>query len=313
MSWNTGILGNRDLTQVLSEVKTYIILGFGSLVLSFIYFLGGWNGFYAVFSWADEFDDALLLVFGPAVLFLTGLVLLVLGFHEYGEYSLIRNTPTATVRSAPMGRVEVKGISEPLNSEQLLQSPFAREPCLAYECEVEEYESDDDGGHWTTVYTNRETRPFFLRDDTGKLVVEAQNAEWFLGDYDYRNKFLENQAPEHIRTFVEREIDSDRLLDFDLVTGDRLRFSENYISPERELYVLGAARPLDSYFDGDDDVGEADLLVGQDPNTGAFYLSNRSEQEIIDEKWWGILGLILGGSLLTPSAAVALCYVLGVL
>lgn len=302
--------GNRDLKQIFSDAKTYFILSFGLLTLLFIYFLGGWDGFYAVFEWSDEFDDALMAVFGPAVLFLVGLILILLGFHEYKEYSLIKNTPTSTIRSAAMGRVEVKGITSPINSEYLLESPFVGEQCLAYECKVEEYDHDDDGGDWHTVYTGREVYPFRLQDDTGELVVNPAEAEWSIGDYEYREQFRENNAPDRIQSFLEREIDSG-MLDIDLFGGERMRFSENRIPPDHELYVLGGAKPLGPNLDVDLD--EADILIEKDEHTDMFYVSEKSEQQIISSKWWGILALFGGGFVLTPASAVILCHVLGVL
>lgn len=304
---------SKDLNQIFSELSTFIILSFGLLTLLFIYFLGGWDGFYAVFEWADETNDALFALFGPAGLFLSGLIMLVLGFHEYGEYSLIRNTPTSTVRSAPMGRVEVKGEVHPLDDENLLEAPFTGEECLGYDCLVEEYHSDDDGGNWHTVHMNRRTEPFVLEDPTGKLVVEPEEAEWGIGSHEFREIYYEDSAPPRIQSFVEREIDSEKMLDFDLMGGDKLRFSENRIPLDEELYVLGGARPLEEQLNGDERPDDAEILIKRNQNTGMFYLSEQSENEILSSKKWIILGLLGGGFVVTPASAVTLCYVLGVL
>lgn len=305
--------GNRDLRQVFSEPPTYVVLAFGTFFLLFIYFLAGWDAIVESFYWAMEGDDdnGLLLFFGPVFGFLGGLILLVLGFHEYGEYSLIRNTPTSTVRSVPMGRVEVKGESAFLGGEDELRSPFAKEPCVGYECRVEEYQPDDDGSDWVTVYSDRVTVPFLLEDETGQLVVDARNAEWNLDGNEYYRKYQEDEAPAHIRTFIEEEIDSEKWLDVDLLGGDTMRFTEDRIPLAEELYVLGAARSFDNYEGLETD--DVDVVLARDENTGMFYLSDSPEEEIIESKRWGVLGLLTSGTLLTPASGVGLLFLLGIL
>lgn len=302
---------SRDLTQVFSDAKTYMFLVFGFFVLSFILYLGGSSGITQAINWAGDLENAVFFVGGPPALFVLGIVLILLGFHEYEEYNLIRNTPTSTIRSVPVGRVEVKGRAHPLRDENLLEAPFTGEPCVVYECKVEEYHSDDDGGDWHTIYSNRKAPPFLLRDETGELVVDPADAEWALGDWDYRKELNENESSLRIKEFVKNQLNESSVLDVDLLGGERRRFSENRLHPEDDVYVLGAATPVEDHPQLDANV--SDLFLGMDHNTGLFYLSDRSESEIIRSKWWGIIGLIVSGTTLAPAAAVTFCYVLGVL
>lgn len=303
--------GNKDFRQIFSDVKTVIILSFGLLVLFFVFFLGGRSGFYAAVEWAGDLENALYLIGGPPFLFLLGLVLIVLGFHEFSEYNLIRNTPTSTTRSVPVGRVEVKGTVHPLPGEDPLEAPFTGKPCVAYECRIEEYHSDDDGGDWHTIYSNRMTPPVVLRDETGEIIVDSKEAEWNIGDWEYRKELNEDDVTDRIEAFVEETVSENDFLDIDLLGGERRRFSENRIHPGQDLYVLGAARPVDEH--DSLEVNTTDLVIGRDEGTGLFYLSDQSEREIVSSKGWSILFLLVTGTILTPAAAVMLCYVLGIL
>lgn len=319
-------IGGKDLAQIFTEFKTYVILGFGLFCLAFIYFLAGMDDINRALAWGNK--DFIFYVVGPSVGFLIGLILIVLGFHEFGEYNLIRNTPTSTIRSVPMGRVEVKGKTDSISEEHLLESPFTQEPCLGYECKIEKYEVEDDNddfddedetetGSWETIYDNREAVPFILRDETGELVIDGLDAEWSLENLTYYEKFYEDSAPLSLQSFVEehsREIFTDRYEDegeFDLFWGDQLRFTEVRIDPEEDFYVLGGAKPLDQEMDLD--LEDVENVITKDERTGFFYLSDKSEEAIVQAKFWGMFILLGLGVVITPGSAVALCKSFGLL
>lgn len=319
-------IGAKDLAQIFSELKTYVILGFGLFGLAFIYFLAGMDDIQRTLEWGNK--DFIFYVVGPSLGFLIGLILIVLGFHEFGEYNLIRNTPTSTVRSVPMGRVEVKGKTKAISEEHLLESPFTEEPCLGYECKVEKYEVEDDesdfndedeaeSGSWETIYDNRESVPFLLKDETGELVVDGLEAEWALENLTYYEKFYEDSAPPSLQSFVEEhsnEMFADRYEDeveFDLLWGDQLRFTEVRIDPDEDFYVLGGAKPLDQEMELD--LEDVENVITKDEQTGFFYLSDKSEKAILQAKFWGMLILFGLGAVITPGSAVALCNSFGLL
>lgn len=287
---------------------TYIVLGLATFLLGFVFYLGGWEGVYGVFEWADEGDDAVFWLVAPSLGFYLGWILLLHGFHRYRLYNLIRNTPTTTVRAAPMGRVEIKGQVHPLSDDDLLRSPFREEPCVAYECEIEEYHEDDDGGHWETIHERREAPPFYLRDETGVLAVEAGDARWSF-ERDYRETYRETGRPEHLDRYVEAHVDESPL-DVDPLGGEKQRFTEWYLAPGDDAYVLGGARPASG--SGVTLPGGVDLLVRRDEATDTFFLSDGSEEEILRGQWWrGVLSLG-GGVLLVPTCGAVLLELLAV-
>lgn len=295
--------------SVRRDPTTNIVLGLATALLVFVFYLGGWEGVQGVFEWADESDDAVFWLAAPSLGFYLGWVLLLHGFHRYRLYNLIRNTPTTTVRAAPMGRVEVKGQVCPVSDEDLVQSPFRGTPCVAYECEIEEYREDDDGGHWATIHERRVAPSFLLRDDTGTLAVEAGEARWSF-ERDYRETFRESNRPEPIDAYVEAHLDEGGLLDPDVFGGEKQRFSEWTLEPGEDVYVLGAARPTAGSARSFPD--EVDLMVRRDEATDTFLLSDASETAILGTTWWTGVSSLAAGVVLVPGCAAGLLELLGV-
>lgn len=300
----------KDFKQVFRDIKIYVGLGFCTFLIVFLFAMAGFSGIQEVFQWADETDDAFGYLIAPVLGAYAGLILIYVGFHEYSEYNLIRNTATTTIRSAPVGRVEVKGTVKPLSEETMLSSPFLYRDCVAYDCEIEEYHHDDDGGDWRTVWQKKRTEPFFIEDNTGLIMVQGQEAEWSI-ERNFYEQMSESEMPDHVRQFLENNVQQNDFLDVDLFGGEDFRFTSYLIVPGESLYVMGQSKPL-----SDEDVGveeDVELQIEKDPATGMFYLSDSSETDILNTKWWKSLAMVLVGIILLPSSVWGLAHVLGLL
>ncbi len=103
--------------------------------------------------------------------------------------------PAADVYHAE-GIVEVEGVAEP--AAETLSGPASGTECLGYVHEVatkvgERHEpalvdnadpslaEDEERGGWTTVERNRELVPFYVRDDSGRVLV-GDDADVYPGD-----------------------------------------------------------------------------------------------------------------------------------
>jgi len=295
--------------RIFRDGVTYLVLVLASFLLGFVFYLGGWEGLYGVFAWVDESDDALAWLGFPVMGFYVGWLMLLHGFDRYRRYNLIRNTPTAAVRAVPMGRVEVKGRVHPLSDDELVAAPFTGVRCVVFECRVEEYHEDDDGGHWETIHRRREAPPFYLRDETGALAVEAHDATWSFEE-DYRETFREDERPDRIARYVEEHAGEEGLLDVDWLGGEKQRFTERVLEPGDELYVLGAARPA-----SDASVHlphGVEAIVKRDRAADVFLLSDAPEAELLSTRWWTGLINLGGGMVLVPGCGAVLLNLLGV-
>ena len=110
--------------------------------------------------------------------------------HACYRRRLIDNLPTSKTQGVFIGLVELKGTVE---CEQPLESFLAQVPCVYYSYDIEERwsrmvtteESDGKGGTrtvtreesgWTTVGSQTEMIPFYIKDDTGHLLVRPEGA-----------------------------------------------------------------------------------------------------------------------------------------
>ncbi len=118
------------------------------------------------------------LEFYLALGFLAGIYLFFKGFRVYREYRVLADTPEEPIRSIPMGLVHVHGKAK---GEKLVTSPVTNTPCLFYKIDIEAYKSDSRGrGSWSHVATDADGVTFYLEDKTGKVLVDAHNAEYDL-------------------------------------------------------------------------------------------------------------------------------------
>jgi hypothetical protein len=122
-------------------------------------------------SYGSNPDVALLLGFGA------GLYWFFKGFRVYREYRVLLDTPEIPIRSIAMGLVEIHG---KVRAEQTVSSPVTRTPCCFYEVKIDRWVHDKDGGHWSHAATDADGVRFYLEDKSGKVLVDAHNAEYDL-------------------------------------------------------------------------------------------------------------------------------------
>jgi hypothetical protein len=101
------------------------------------------------------------------------------GFRQYRNYLLIADTPEIPIRSVPMGFAQVHGIAK---GDKTIPSPVTHTACFAYKVVIERWKTDSDGhgGHWANHRTDVDGVGFYLTDTTGKVLVNAQGAEFDL-------------------------------------------------------------------------------------------------------------------------------------
>jgi hypothetical protein len=106
-----------------------------------------------------------------------GLILFIFGFVKYREYRVLADTPRVPIRSVSMGLSHVAGTS---TGGQPLTSPLTQVPCYYFEVRVEKKVKKDNQETWEETHRDRAEVPFHLQDETGKIMVNPQNAEYNL-------------------------------------------------------------------------------------------------------------------------------------
>ncbi len=101
-----------------------------------------------------------------------GVVGLLVGFSSLRRYRLIEDIPTARVRSAPQGYVELHGQARALPGEPIV-APLSQTPCCWYSFRVEQRA----GKNWRTIDSGTSDGLFLLRDETGECLIDPEGAE----------------------------------------------------------------------------------------------------------------------------------------
>lgn len=219
-------------------------------------------------------------------------------FRAHRRKRIIDHTPTSKVRGIFMGLVEVKGTAE---VGYPLRSFLAEQFCVYYDFSVREHWSrivretyrDSEGrtrtrtrreSGWSTVASDKQMLPFYLKDETGAVLVDPYGASITAdtvfdqhctrGDWLYYGKGPAHSVSnsDHRRHFVEKAI----LL-------------------HRPLYTIGQA------FEREDIVAP---MIGHHTRAPFFMISTKREESISQSyslQYWllGILGAVLavGGAI----------------
>jgi len=124
-------------------------------------------------AFASSNDPVVVLV----VFFGGGLVLFLLGLRTYRRYRLMEGTTLEPIRSITMGLVHVHGKAE---GDDRLTSPLTHTPCFYYKVEVDKWEErvGEDSASWHIWQTDTAERRFYLQDETGKVLVDPQHANF---------------------------------------------------------------------------------------------------------------------------------------
>jgi len=163
---------------------------------------------------------------------ITGPVLFVRAFKDFRMQRLIQNTPTAKIRSMPMGMVEVEGEVVP---RSVLQAPFSSRPCAFWEVDIS---TETRRGQWNVVHRNHSGHPFFLDDGTGVAMVMPHGAETRL-QHGVEEECAGLSLPECYASYMRDE--NLALRDFWQLSA--MRFRERIIEEGQHVFVLGTAMP----------------------------------------------------------------------
>ncbi len=172
-----------------------------------------------------------------ALFSLGGTALFSHGFLLWRRKRTIEDTPTARVRSMPLGRVELEGVARARGD---LRAPVSGLLCAWFRYAIER-ERQSSGGKrsWVTVASgDSASQPFYVEDETGRVLIDPQGAT-----VETPNDVYETN-PQITATLAalltDRGIDC---TDGWLGNPSRLRVTEARIHDGDALYAYGVAQP----------------------------------------------------------------------
>jgi hypothetical protein len=96
------------------------------------------------------------------------------GLQAFWKLRLIVDTPTARIRSAPQGYVELQGQAHPLH--ELLSARLSGAPCVWYRYQIQERRRGGRHSTWVTIEQGDAGRAFILDDGSGRCLVDPDGA-----------------------------------------------------------------------------------------------------------------------------------------
>ncbi len=225
------------------------------------------------------------------VLFLLGIGFFWLGYSKFRLKRLIEDMPTSKMRSIAMGMVEVNGEAVPIKG-RALKSPFSGNDCVYYRYSIEEYRHSGKHSRWVTISSGSERTPFFLKDDTGSVLVDPALAQIEIpADFRFQSG-LGKDPPAMIKNFLAA-----KNMSFEGFLGinRQMRYTEYYIAQKDKLYILGTAADNPHVAEATAKQGVEDVMI-QKGKGSVFYISDKGEREILKGLRWYIAGGLGAGS-----------------
>jgi hypothetical protein len=244
---------------------------------------------------------ALLIGLGLGVTFFAG------GIFSLKRKLLIENTPTSKIRSLAMGLVEIYGEVVPAERE-ILKSPLTGKDCVYYKYKVEEYRQSGKSGHWATIRSGEDMVRFFLKDDTGMVLVDPNRASVEIPkDFGWERGFMGKDPPGTVMKFMEQ---NDLHMKGFLGFNRNMRVSEHYIAPGDRLYIMGDAGDNPFVEEGTAKQSTEDVMIQKGPSK-IYYISDSAEKDILRKLAWKTWGGILGGGFLIACCLILIFLYLG--
>lgn len=188
--------------------------------------------------------------FATGALTLAALATLIATFVFVKRARLMTDTPTAKIRSAPQGYVELCGYGKMLDGPPI-HAPLTHAPCVWWWYKIEERRTSHSNGkrttRWVTIDQGRSDALFLLVDDTGECIVDPEAAKVIP---EIRQRW-------HGSTRRPTTGPSNGVFGF----LGKYRYVEHRIAPLHPLYVLGQFRSQSVHHNFDEQSEVRELLT----------------------------------------------------
>lgn len=188
--------------------------------------------------------------FATGALMLAALATLIAAFVSVKRARLMTDTPTAKIRSAPQGYVELCGYGKMLDGPPI-HAPLTHAPCVWWWYKIEERRTSHSNGkrttRWVTIDQGRSDALFLLVDDTGECIVDPEAAKVIP---EIRQRW-------HGSTRRPTTGPSNGVFGF----LGKYRYVEHRIAPLHPLYVLGQFRSQSVHHNFDEQSEVRELLT----------------------------------------------------
>jgi hypothetical protein len=162
-------------------------------------------------------------------------------FRHLHRARIIEDTPTAKVRSAPQGYVELIGQAHIMKGDTIV-APLTRTDCCWWRYKIEKRRDNK----WQKVEGGESDTLFLLRDDTGECIVDPDGADITPSDRSIwygLNKYPKDHLPTRYR--VDDPLLKGLLKLSASIGMGEYRYTEERILPGDEIYAIGLFKSMD--------------------------------------------------------------------
>ena len=232
-----------------------------------------------------------------------GLFFFINGLFLIKKKRMIENMPTSHIKSVAVGFVEIFGKVK--KYKEFLVSQWKEDPCIYYDLHIERREGSGKNRRWVTVKRDTKFIPFYLEDDTGKILVDLTDADFKLRrDHVIENGTFSRLSP-RMKEFLEKHKVSYKSI---IGTQMRMKISEDYIGFGESLYVLGSAEINDKY-KNDEKPDKDKLLIGKNKAHPYFFVSDSKESELLKDFGKSVPLKIFGGAFLSLTGLIVTLFI----
>ncbi len=262
----------------------------------------GWPG-----GWWIAVVYSLLAVVGGGYLAREGFVL-------WRQRQMIKNTPTENARSLSIGPSELRGTAIPADGAGFA-APFSEDECVVADYEVEQYDDSGDNSTWRTKEEDVLHIPFYVEDDTGRVLVRPHDdAVYDLDPDTWTETYVDSsdKGPEPVQRFLSNSTLS-YPSDSSGKDNDR-KYRQNLVEAGDEVYVFGTVRPRDTEYIPDEPTSADRLVVEKVTDNSMrepmYLISDDSPTDLVGRRKWALWRLPAGGFFVLSAIAVSV-YVFG--
>ena len=228
----------------------------------------------------------------PFVLVMIGSVFFQLGFSKMHELQVMRDIPRSKIRSVAVGAVEINGS---IVARNVLTTPYSKSQCVYFKSELEvcvEHEDDDNQKtyDWEKIPGPSFKVPFWVKDETGEIMVDPEGAEAKISDREY-GMLNEDGSPADADQAVSEN--------YSPREGDR-RYIEQFLAPNDPVFILGTAAIRKD--------GAVEQLVIQGGADGPFVISETREEHTLHEEKWEMIACISLGAIIFATGFLGILY-----
>lgn len=164
-------------------------------------------------------------------------------WRHVSHIRLIEDTPTAKIRSAPQGYVELEGMGKLMDGPPII-AKLSGLPCVWYRYKIEQQVKFHYKGHtqtrWEVIEKDESTETFWLEDETGRVVIDPEGA-----DVTPRHKDSWRSGSS-LGGIARQPAGASRLFATNIGHG-KYRLTEERINNGERLYALGLLKSVSSY------------------------------------------------------------------